>query len=343
MERSGLLHVSPLGAFELPELAIAPGPAAEGVLGDGSRAALYGRAWAVAWREDRPALVLLRADGDQLVEVEPLAPLPKLTVPARHITLAFDRTARPVIAWQSPDGILVRQYDSASSAYVLRGPFPGCDPCLVADGLLTATIGESDVQLWHLSEARDELVVRYERDDYGEPSIVSERPGDEHLIQVLPEALRLRVVLAVAEIANPEAAPADRRLVRRDLRSDLYPYRGADALTLTPAAPAAIYDLQVVATPEPSDAGSVTPSAPAASYTLTVFVSDDTDALSVTPSAPAATYAVQVVDPGPQFDAVAVSPSSPAATYALVVIPQTLGPDVASVTPSAPAATYQEV
>lgn len=230
------LHVSPRGRLEHPELALARGPAAEGETGDGSLGALYGYPWALVWDKTRPELVLCRVEGGELVEVEPLEPLPALTVPARHIALAFDGSARPMIAWQARDGIRVRQWDPGAGAYTVRGPFPGQDPVLVPDALALRTVAGSDVVLGYLSTDRAALLARLERDLYGVAYPLAElapapsgRPWYLDQVTVLP--WRLQWVLATDDVTTETRGlpAAEQRLERAVYRSELYPVTGADA------------------------------------------------------------------------------------------------------------------
>lgn len=150
------------------EIAPAPGPAAEGLVGDGSLTALHGSPWALVWSREDLVLRLYRWDGSDWLEQPPSAVLPVLPRPpaARHLALAFDQAARPVVAWEQNGAIRVRQWDPLSLQYVTRGPFAGVDPVLLNDATVSRVVGGSDVVLFHLSSDRLRLKWRVQREQY---------------------------------------------------------------------------------------------------------------------------------------------------------------------------------
>jgi hypothetical protein len=172
------VNVSNRGVWKLPEVAQALGPVAEGVAG-ADVTALYGTRWVLAWRTSGE-LQLYR-------DLEPVAPLNPLPVPprsARHISLAFDQGARPVIAWQDGAAVVVTQWDSNLGAFVQRGPFAGVDPCLVADPTVMYVISGSDVALFYLTPDRLSLKHRVQREFYAVERDAASLAGAGYLDQV---------------------------------------------------------------------------------------------------------------------------------------------------------------
>lgn len=155
------------GAY-FAEVALAPGPAAEGAVGDGSLSTLHGSPWALVWDREDLALRLYRWDGSAWLEQPPSAALPALPAPpaARHLSLAFDQAGRPVVAWEQAGAVYVRQWDPLGGQYVTRGPFAGADPVLLNDATVSRVVGGSDVVLFHLSPDRLRLRWRVQREQY---------------------------------------------------------------------------------------------------------------------------------------------------------------------------------
>lgn len=148
-----------------PEALLTRGPmGGEGVTGDGRASTLFGATWGTVWGEGGLELYRLVAGAWQ--RVEPLSPVPAVPPTARHIAFAFDKSARPVWAWESGGQVFVAQYQSPIG-YVVRGPFAGRDPVLVQDATIAGQVLGADVQLYHLSADRTGLIARLERDLYG--------------------------------------------------------------------------------------------------------------------------------------------------------------------------------
>jgi len=146
-----------------PEVALALGPAGEAVIGAGDFGALYGHVWALLYHD--PGFTLMRYNGADYVEAPPsdaLAPLPGCS----HIALAWDVSARPVLACERAGGIYIRQWDAGSGGYVERGPFAGHDPVLVQDAVAHRKLAQADVALFHTDPARRRVLVRLQRDQY---------------------------------------------------------------------------------------------------------------------------------------------------------------------------------
>jgi hypothetical protein len=160
------------GKLLIPEVRLALGPVAEGVTNSGSFADLFGYHWALAL-DKSGTLHLLRQSAGVWGEVVPLSAFPVLGVQARHIALAFDQAARPVVAWEVSSQIFIRQYNGGSGVYVTRGPFAGCDPVLIMDATVNGDVPSSDVLLGHLSSTRDEFVLRAQRELYAIPRVLT--------------------------------------------------------------------------------------------------------------------------------------------------------------------------
>ncbi|MCD0174765.1 hypothetical protein IHN32_02195, partial [Deinococcus sp. 14RED07] len=129
--------------------------------GAGTVRDLYGAAWALALHRDGPALYQLhagiweaRSDPDALAELDGV----------RHVALAWDQAARPVLAWERSGAVYVRQWSGDAAGYVTRGPWPGRDPLLLADAPLLGVTGDSDVLLLYLDGAA--LAYRLQREAY---------------------------------------------------------------------------------------------------------------------------------------------------------------------------------
>ncbi|HEX2864083.1 MAG TPA: hypothetical protein VHN99_05910, partial [Deinococcales bacterium] len=159
--------VSRRGRWYRPEVALARGPAVEGEPGDGSFSTLYGTVWALVLDVTR-GLMLWRHDGPDWGWVAPLTPLPKLPREARHVALAFDQNARPVLAWEQADGVRLRYWDALAGAVVTIGPWEGCDPCLLNDAEVHYQPAQSDLVLAYLTPDRLTLTHRVQRELYAD-------------------------------------------------------------------------------------------------------------------------------------------------------------------------------
>lgn len=150
------------GSFWFPELALCKGPSSEGVTGGGTYFELFGYNWALSL-DDSGQLHLSQEQAGAWVEVTPLVPLPVLSQTARHISLAFDQAARPVIAWEDTGQVWLRQWDVGTNSYLTRGPWPGRDPVLWMDATINGYIPDSDVLLYHLSLDATQVLQRIQR------------------------------------------------------------------------------------------------------------------------------------------------------------------------------------
>jgi len=146
------------GAYRYPELYLAQGPAEIGLTGSNTYAELYGWPWALALDRSR-RLRLYRgapAGGDY---AEVLAPLdgaifgPQLPTTARRIALAFDQTARPIVAIEYDGEIKLTRWDATADAYVQNVNVAGHDPVLLIDAAVTDPAGWPTGE-WSVREAR---------------------------------------------------------------------------------------------------------------------------------------------------------------------------------------------
>lgn len=147
------------------EVAQALGPLTIGQPLSGRYQDLHATPWRLEWHEDS-GLHLYRQQGDTWVEHLPATPLPALLDGCRHISLAFDQAARHVLAWEDAGQVWVRQWDPATQAYVMRGPWPGCDPLLLMDTTVQYEVSISDTTLLYLSADRAHVLARHQRDQY---------------------------------------------------------------------------------------------------------------------------------------------------------------------------------
>jgi hypothetical protein len=212
------VRCSPRGATFLPEVAFARGPITEGQTGAGSLEDLFSRVWALVWRR-AGGLELYQLEAGAWYQRNPLGAIPELTETSRHVSLAFDQSGRPVVAWEDQAQVYVRQYDTALLNYVTRGPFPGVDPLLVCDALLLREIPGSDVVLFHLMADRLGVVSRIQNSLYGIPSTISVLEEPAFMDQIVIRPVQLELVFGT--VSGLEFG----------LRTGPYPYAATDALS----------------------------------------------------------------------------------------------------------------
>ena len=160
------------------EITLAPGPFEEGVTGGGTYKELYGYAWLLLLDRDDGTLKLYQAResgqpwplGNNPTNAQwahwATIPIIHNTGEIKHISLAFDQAARPMIAYERQGAVWVRQWNPVAQRYDYRGPFPGFDPVLVCDASVTYVVPGSDVVLFHLDTARKTLLARLQRDNF---------------------------------------------------------------------------------------------------------------------------------------------------------------------------------
>lgn len=186
-----------------PELALSRGPVDLGHAGQ-DWASLLSSRWALAWLKDGPLkLYQLRAGewapGSELYfsggEFDyRAAELPELPDTARHVALCFDQSAHAVVAWEVESEVYVWQYDPTAVRYVVRGPFPGCDPVLMLDTRVSGQVPGSDVTLFCLTPDRMQVQARLQRNLYLNPAPVRDLDAPAVLDQALALPWQIQLV-----------------------------------------------------------------------------------------------------------------------------------------------------
>ena len=153
------------GKYRVPEVAKAAGPQQMGITGDGSYSTLFGRNWAAIFNKKTKQAELYREapSGWEQVAIPPIAhPIKE----CRHLALAFDQSARYVLAYEVGQQIFIRQWDALLGEFVYRGPFAGVDPVLINDAEVNYFVPDSDVLLLYLTPDRKSLKMRVQRQLY---------------------------------------------------------------------------------------------------------------------------------------------------------------------------------
>lgn len=153
-------------ALYAPMLAWSDGPVGIGVTGDNSLASLTDGTWLLQVCLDG-SWVIYRVEGDGLVVEEFDDPPDHVGPEARHISLAFDQSARIALAWEEAATVYVRRWEPTLNEYIENVNFAGVDPCLVLDATLARYVPGSDVLLFYLSTDRTRVCCRVQRDVYG--------------------------------------------------------------------------------------------------------------------------------------------------------------------------------
>lgn len=247
--------------YRVPEVAKAAGPQQMGVTGDGSYLTLFGRNWGAILNKKTKQAELYRETPTGWEQV-PIPPIAHPTRECRHLALAFDQSARHVLAYERNAEIYIRQWDVLSGEFVYQGPFAGVDPVLINDAEANYYVPESDVLLLYLTPDRLSLKMRVQRQLY----------AIEHHIEAYtsPKTLDL-----VAPLGYQWQAEGD----GLNVRSDIYPiFLPSELLTtITAQAPATgnLRPLVVVRDVGTDELTSVTTQAPTTgNYRLLVAVVD---------------------------------------------------------------------
>ena len=259
-----------------PELVLAPGPAQLAQPGGGTNAELYGCPWALALHRSGPQLYHLsagvwapRSDLDALA---PLAQLPDV----RHVGLAFDQAARPVICWEQSGAVVVRQWNAQAAQYVTRGPWAGCDPVIYADSAAHYRPSDSDVVLWYLTPDRRTLAHRVQRDLYAVERAAHTYAAPVVLDQIVAHPYRAQ--LLAADLSSGAAQP---------VTVGLYPIFTTDATTAQAAPPTGGVLFEVVIVRSGTDAATVQAAPPTGGVLFeAVIVRSGTDAATVQTAPP---------------------------------------------------------
>lgn len=235
------------------ELFLAPGPQAIGATGDNSYEALHGRSWLLVWDRDDGYLHLFQEQpgGAWLEVVADLPPVFASPAPvgSRRWSLAFDQSARVILAYEDELGVVrVTRWDAGAGQYVQNVSFSGADPCLAMDASWSFAVPGSDVLLFYLSSDRARVMCRVQRDvygteyelhDFGAPVILDRVIALPYKYQVLvsdstgaplPEML----ISALYPVAVPVGAHLSAEFTEGVYRQVAYPYAAPVSVQLTP-------------------------------------------------------------------------------------------------------------
>jgi len=328
-------QISRRGKHYIAEVALARGPREMAVTGSGSFEELFGYAWMALFDRGERRLRLFQArdagvpwaigaaaSALEWVEV-PVPALPHDTKELRHLGLAFDQSARHVVAYERAGEVWVRQWDPGSGQYVMRGPWPGVDPVLIMDAEAGYYTPDSDVLLFHLNADRKTLIMRAQRELYNVAHAVEALPEEAFLDQAI--ALPYQIELLGSLASDPVTAGVV-------VRTDLYPVRTDDALgSPSVAAPATgLYWPVVIVQDLGSDlVGSASLSAPGTGVYIPIVITEDLgiESFGAQMSAPATGDLHPVVilkDVGLNSLGSTQVNAPPAGTYSLVVVIQDL-------------------
>ena len=206
------------------EIDLTLGPSTVAVPSAGDYPSLFGEEWLVVLCDDLSLCLYKVENGGVTLTPWDVAP-PVMDASAEHVSLAFDQTARPVIAWQQSDGIHVRQYDEIGGAYAFTGPYAGTDPVLLNDAAVMFDVGLSDVILFYLSADRLHLKYRIQSEnfvaehnlyDFAQAVLMDS-------VDALPYRYQIRYALAAGD---PDTSAG----VIQALRSLIYPVRLGDPI-----------------------------------------------------------------------------------------------------------------
>lgn len=193
----GVVVTKRLKQTRRPELVTAPGPLALGNPQNGTYRDLYGASWALALYRGGPQLFQARA-GVWVDRTDPDALGELVKGGVRHVSLAFDQAARPVLAWERDGAVYVRQWSAQAGRYVTRGPWAGRDPLLTTDALAGHPVADSDVFLLYLDGGA--VVSRVQREAYEQPRPLAAAPGGAVLDQIVPAPAQLQVIGAAGAV-----------------------------------------------------------------------------------------------------------------------------------------------
>lgn len=245
--------VSQRGPTYFAERCSTLGPQVLAVTGDNSMNTLFGREWLAVMGVDRVLHLYQESagqDGEWTEVTENLPPVfgEVLPVDARHLTIAFDQSARIITAYETGGIVKVTRWDTTLNAYIQNVSFAGCDPVLYMDALTLATIPDSDVVLYYLSPDRTRLHSRIQRDAYGVArehylltDLAASYPEAEapfYLDQATPLGFRHQLHFAKAD-GEPVLTGAGERVA---LISDLYPISAHTRANLAGAFTSGSYD-----------------------------------------------------------------------------------------------------
>lgn len=316
------------------ELFLSPGPQAIGATGDNSYEALYGRSWLLVWDRDDGYLHLFQEQpgGAWLEVVADLPPVFASPAPvgSRRWSLAFDQSARVILAYEDATGIVrVTRWDAGLSQYVQNVSFSAHDPCVVIDAWWSGDIPDSDVLIFYLSADRERVMARVQRELYAVEHLIWDFEAPVILDRVVAVPLRYQAL-----VSDSTGAPLPNALL-----SALYPYLAYDSMAASATGPTAGDYVQVVLTSELAEALAVAgigPSGGAYADPIIRYSLID-DGITVTAAAPTGgAYADPIINYALEegLDVTGAGPT--AADYVSVVIETSLeeGLDVTATGPS---------
>jgi hypothetical protein len=226
-----------------PEFVMAPGPQALATTGDNSFNTLFGRAWAFLFCQNLDHYVLRWEGTGWSVREDPLLTLPAFDGTERCFSMAFDQSARLIIAYEKSEIIRVTRFDTTAGTYLQNVNFAGVDPVLLMDASVNRLVPDSDVLLFYLTPDRTRVKYRVQRESYGvERDLVweSEEPVEfgDGLVLDYAQALDYRFELLIGFESGVKRATA--------LVSDLYPIPARDRASATVIPSEVAYRQEVV-------------------------------------------------------------------------------------------------
>lgn len=220
------------------------GPVAIGVTGQNTLQDLIGTQWVCEMRRDR-TLRLHRRNGASWERITAGLP-PVFTGPlpegARRVTMAFDQSARVVIAYEVNGMIYLTRWDPIEGAYVQNVDVSGHDPVVVFDATWSYNVADSDVLLFYLTPDRQQVTARVQRELYATPHLIDDQGETRIMDRVVRLPLRYMVLLS-----DGDGNPLEEDGVRVALVSGLYPYPHTEFMIMAVTGPTGgAYDLMVI-------------------------------------------------------------------------------------------------
>jgi hypothetical protein len=209
--------------YSFAELFLALGPQEIGDPRDNELEDLIGRVYALVVTTDGE-LQLYRREVDAATWTQVTAGLPPIfgeTQPEtrRRFSIAFDQSARAIIAYEEDATVYLTRWDPDASSYIQNVTIAGVDPVVAFDATWAYNVGTSDVLLFYLSTDRTRVLCRVQRDVYS----VEYELHDYGTPVVLDRASRLplQYQLLVSDEAGDPLRSAGEISV---LLSEIYPY-----------------------------------------------------------------------------------------------------------------------
>lgn len=188
------------------ELVAALGPQQIAQTGDNSYPVLFGAVYVLELRRDDNRLHLYRRTGTGWLDVTSSLPSGlqvDMSEDVRRITLAFDQSARPIVAYEENEIVKVTRWDTTQSQYSQNVTFTGTNPALMMDATLadpllfpesaqavinagisllfewlpdgqwrTNALPDSDIVLFYQTPDRQGVRARVQRQGYGVVNVI---------------------------------------------------------------------------------------------------------------------------------------------------------------------------